>query len=39
LIVRGLDPGAEKKAAAIAGKLSAASTFKCLGDEYLDNRG
>lgn len=36
LIASGIDPGAEKKAAAVAAKLSAASTFKCVGDEYLD---
>lgn len=36
LLANGVDPGAQKKAATVAAKLSAASAFKSVGDEYLD---
>lgn len=34
-IATGVDPGAQRQAQALAAKLNAATTFKCLGEEYL----
>lgn len=36
LLATGIDPGAQKKADAAAAKLSANTTFRVVGDEYLD---
>lgn len=36
LIANGVDPGAERQAAALAAKLNAGTTFKAVGKEYLD---
>jgi integrase len=36
LLANGVDPGAKKKADALAAKLSANTTFKSVADEYLD---
>ncbi|MCY7271477.1 MAG: Arm DNA-binding domain-containing protein, partial [Sphingomonas bacterium] len=36
LIANGVDPGAQKLAEALAAKLNAGTTFKSVGDEYLD---
>jgi len=36
LLAQGVDPGAHKQAEALLATLSAANTFKCVGDEYLD---
>jgi integrase len=36
LIANGVDPGAQKQADALASKLNAATTFKAVGEEYLE---
>ena len=36
LIANGVDPGAQKQAEALAAKLNAATTFKAVGEEYLE---
>ena len=36
LLSRGVDPRAQRKADSLSAELSAATTFKSLGDEYLD---
>lgn len=36
LIANGIDPGAQKQAEALAAKLNAGTTFKSVGDEYLE---
>ncbi|MDQ3471077.1 MAG: integrase arm-type DNA-binding domain-containing protein, partial [Pseudomonadota bacterium] len=36
LIANGVDPGAQKQAEALAVKLNATTTFKSVGDEYLE---
>lgn len=36
LLAAGVDPGEQKRADALAAELNAATTFKAIGDEYLD---
>lgn len=36
LLATGIDPGEQKRADALAAELNAATTFKAIGDEYLD---
>ena len=38
-LAAGVDPGEQKRADALAAELNAATTFKAIGDEYLDKAG